>query len=106
MVERVGGMNRSLFFAVLGVVSLLFTAFAARQFFFACTAGSALVGVPSAVGAQHHYSVLSIVWLAAGIVGVIGLIACLLAAKRHSSISSGRGTPTMLMCSDRYSRSL
>jgi hypothetical protein len=88
-------MKRSLIFAVLGVVSFLFTAYAARQFFFACMAGSAVVGVPSAAEAQHHYGVLSTVWLAAGIVGAVAIVACFLAAKRRSSIPSGRGTPTI-----------
>jgi hypothetical protein len=53
-------MKRRRFIIVLGIASLLLTGYAARQFFFASMAGSALVGVPSEVAAQHHYSVLGV----------------------------------------------
>ena len=77
-------VNRLLLF-VLAVASFVLTGYAARQFFFACMASSALRGVPSQVAAQHHFGVLSSVWLLVAVAALVAFIVLVAAIIRHST---------------------
>jgi len=80
-------MKRRTLFLLFAVASLLFAGYSAREFFFACMASSALVGVPSQLAAQHHYGLLSSVWLVVTLAAVVASIIFVVAAIRRRPTS-------------------
>ena len=80
-------MKRLLLLLLCAIGSVAVGVYAALKFFAASMAGSALVGVPSQETAQHHYGLLSSVWLVVTLAAVVTSIVFVVAAIRRGPTS-------------------
>ncbi len=80
-------MKRTKLLLLSAIVSVAIAVYAALQFFVATMAGSALVGVPVQVAAQHHYGFLSWLWFAVAVVAVLTLVVSVIGVVRLRSTS-------------------
>jgi len=78
-------MKRTTVLLLAAIVSVAVAVYAALQFFVACMAGFALVGVPTEVAAQRHYGFLSWLWFAVAVAAALAFVVSVIGVIRLRS---------------------